>query len=297
MTRLGSSTSRGVTREELHSNPFRDYYFNITCTDGYQYMEDLLALDRCCPHFEKEPAQEKLEGVCSPLVVDHWEVMLSHHPNRNFVEYLLSGIKEGFRIGFNLVDSAKGSLSSARKNMCSTQDHLQVVGDYLRDELSRRGVLGPFVPEEVPEVHIDRFGVIPKLHQPGKWRLIVDLSHPNGKSVNDGISSELCSLRYTRVDEVVRHLLQLGPGALMAKLDVKSAYRIVPVHLQDRPLLGMKWEDRVFVDRDLPFCLRSALKIFNALADAFEWIVKDLGMQQLWHFLDDFITCGAFKLR
>ena len=28
---------------------------------------------------------------------------------------------------------------------------------------------------------------------------------------------------------------------------------------------------------------RSALKIFNAVADALEWIVKDLGVQQLWH--------------
>ena len=76
----------------------------------------------------------------------------------------------------------------------------------------------------------------------------MDLSHPDGRSVNDGISSELCSLRYTRVDEVVRQLLQLGPGALMAKLDIKSAYRIVVVHSQDRFLLGMKWEDRVFVE-------------------------------------------------
>lgn len=237
--------------------------------------------------------QEKLEGVCSPLVVDHWEEMLSHHPDRNFVEYLLSGIKEGFRIGFNRSDAAKRSLSSAKKNMYSTQDHPQVVRDYLRDELTRGAVLGPFAPEEVPEVHINRFGVIPKSHQPGKWRLIVDLSHPDGKSVNDSISSELCSLRYTRVDEVVRQLLQLGPGALMAKLDVKSAYRIVPVHPQDRSLLGMKWEDRVFVDRALPFGLRSAPKIFNALADALEQIVKDLGVQQLWHYLDDYITCGA----
>ena len=66
--------------------------------------------------------------------------------------------------------------------------------------MSRGVVLGPFAPEDVPEVHIHRFGVIPKSHQPGRWRLIV---HPDGKSVNDGISSELCSLQYTRVDHVV----------------------------------------------------------------------------------------------
>ena len=253
----------------------------------------MLALDSCRPQSGKEHVQEKRKGVCSPLIVDYWEERLAHHPDRCFVEYLLSGIKEGFHIGFSHSESARKSLSSARKNMYSTQDHPQVVRNYLRDELMRGTVLGPFVPEEVPEIHINRFGVIPKSHQPGKWRLIVDLSHPDGRSVNDGISSELCSLHYTRVDEVARQLLQLGPGALMAKLDVKSAYRIVSVHPQDRSLLGMKWENSVFVDRALPFGLRSAPKIFNAVADALEWIMKDLGVQQLWHYLDDYITCGA----
>ena len=90
------------------------------------------------------------------------------------------------------------------------------------------------------------------------------------------VSVPSCAL-YNIVDNVVRQLLQLGPGALMAKLDIKSAYRIVPVHPQDWFLLGMQWNDhtKVYVDRALPFGLRSALNIFNALADALEWIVKD----------------------
>ena len=43
-----------------------------------------------------------------------------------------------------------------------------------------------------------------KPHQPGKWRLIVDLSHPKGFSINDGIEAELCSLKYTSVEEAVK---------------------------------------------------------------------------------------------
>ena len=38
-------------------------------------------------------------------------------------------------------------------------------------------VVGPFSPRAIPHVHISRFSVIPKGHT-GKWRLIVDLSHP-----------------------------------------------------------------------------------------------------------------------
>ena len=39
----------------------------------------------------------------------------------------------------------------------------------------------------------------------------------------------------------------------MAKLDIRSAYRIVPVHPQDRHLLGMMWDGKLYVDVALPF--------------------------------------------
>lgn len=47
-----------------------------------------------------------------------------------------------------------------------------------------------------PEIQTNRFGVIPKPNQTGKWRLIVDLFHPMEYSVNDGIDSDYCSMRY-----------------------------------------------------------------------------------------------------
>ena len=56
---------------------------------------------------------------------------------------------------------------------------------------------------------------------------------------------------------------------------------MVPVHPQDRHLLGMMWEERVYVDAALPFGLRSAPKIFTALADATEWIAKSQEVQHL----------------
>ena len=61
--------------------------------------------------------------------------------------------------------------------------------------------------------------------------------HGKYSSVNDGISSELCSLLCTSVDDISRVIAALGRGTLLAKVDVKSAYRIVPIHLEDRPLL------------------------------------------------------------
>ena len=79
----------------------------------------------------------------------------------------------------------------------------------------------------------------------------------------------------------------------MAKLDIKSAYRIIPVHPDDRPLLGMQWRGiKVFVDTVLPFGLRSAPKLFNAVADALAWVMGQVGGRTPLHYLDDFLFLG-----
>ncbi len=77
----------------------------------------------------------------------------------------------------------------------------------------------------------------PKKSKPGKWRLIVDLSSPTNASVNDGINKDMCSIS---IDQVSHCILNLGLGTLIngEKVDIKSAYRIVPVHPDDRYLLS-----------------------------------------------------------
>jgi hypothetical protein len=74
--------------------------------------------------------------------------------------------------------------------------------------------------------------------------------------------------------DAAREVLRQGRGSELAKIYVKSAYRTVPIHPDDRWLLGMRWEESLFVDTALPFGLRSAPKIFTAIADAVEWILK-----------------------
>ena len=62
--------------------------------------------------------------------------------------------------------------------------------------------MGPFAVGEI-KAHISSLGVIPKKNKPGSWRLILDLSHPEGFSVNDGIRREECSLPRMRWGEKV----------------------------------------------------------------------------------------------
>ncbi len=123
--------------------------------------------------------------------------------------------------------------------------------------------------------------------------MIVDLSYQPGLSVNDGINREMCSLQYASVDQAVALVSQLGQGTQLAKLDLKDAYRIVPVHPQDHYLLGISWNGGSYVDRSLPFGLRSAPKIFTAVADMFAWVAHRNGVRYIIHYLDDFLVLGA----
>ena len=194
----------------------------------------------------------------------------------------------GFRIGAN----PEALLRPASRNMLSAQQHPDVISEYLQSETQKLNILGPFPPHKLQEVHINRFRVIPKKHQPGKWRLITDLSFPEGASVNDAIDPRLCSLKYVTVEQVAKKAMQLGIGSLIAKIDIKSAYRLIPVSPLDRHYLGMQWEGQVYVDGMLPFGLRSAPKIFNAVADALEWCIAREGVEDIYHYLDDFATLG-----
>lgn len=231
-------------------------------------------------------------AILSPLNVVQWGRYLQSYPDREFVALLLTGMQEGFRIGFSYGTS---QLRSAGHNMGSADENPEVVDQYLATECKLGRVIGPLSVEEqesTSTIQVSRFGVIPKGHQEGKWRLIVDLSAPKGASVNDGVQPALCSLVYTSVDEAARIILQLGRGCELAKLDIKSAYRIVPVHPDDRPLLGMRWRGGLYVDTVLPFGLRSALKIFNAVADSLAWIMGQVGGRSPLHYLDDFLFSG-----
>ena len=79
--------------------------------------------------------------------------------------------------------------------------------------------------------------------------------------MNDGIDRALISQSYITVDSVAQVVQHLGRGSLLAKMDIKSAYRLIPVHHQDRILQAVEWEGKIYVDPMLPFGLRQLQKI------------------------------------
>ena len=259
-------------------------------TAGGRWSRQLRELERGA---KAGPCKLPVEArwIRTPLKAEAWEAMLEGHPDRVLAEIVLRGIREGFRVGFhgNLAD-----LQPCKQNLISVREHPEVVQEYLKQEVMAGRIIevGDLRQAQALGVHCSPFGVIPKKGRAGMWRLIVDLSSPDGHSVNDGISRELSSLSYMSVDDVMAEVVRRGKGTLMAKMDIKQAYRNIPVHPVDRVLLGMHWQGRVFVDGCLPFGLRSAPLLFTAVGDLLQWVMERRGVSWLSHYIDDFVTLG-----
>ena len=120
----------------------------------------------------------------------------------------------------------------------------------------------------IPSAHVSRFGGIPKSHQLNKWRLIIDLSHAHGKSIDDGVQKDLCSMAYILVDDAILcKIISLGKGTLLVNIDIKSTFHLIPVHPAHRHLLTA----RLTLYRHVP-SIRPEVssKLFNIMADLLE---------------------------
>ncbi len=261
----------------------------VASVTGYRFREKLLELERVSEGELSVPIPGT-EEIVTPLDWKVWEEELEMHPDREWVKFLVKGIKEGFRLGH---EQRNVQLRSRTKWGDSSAEVKEAVSEYLAEEVKAKRVWRVGKEEWKSRVQCSPLTVIPKKGKPGRWRLIVNLSAPEGHSVNDGISRELASVHYATVDVVVERVIYLGAGAQMAKADMKAAYRNIPVHPKDRWLLGMEWEGSVFVDGALPFGLRSAPIVFTTVGDAIEWIAKRKGAMWLEHYLDDYVTVGS----
>ena len=130
-------------------------------------MDDLRKLDACRPPGHQSSVPQWLDGVITPLRWEVWEQVLANHPDHQFRDYVVNGIREGFRVGF---DYSKNCVP-ANRNMRSANQNPTVVSDYLLSECSAGRVVGPFRRDiaSLGTIHTSRFGVIPK-GTPGKYR-------------------------------------------------------------------------------------------------------------------------------
>ncbi|KAI2650053.1 Pro-Pol polyprotein [Labeo rohita] len=127
----------------------------------------------------------------------------------------------------------------------------------------------------------------------GKKRLIIDLSSPHNSpfpSINSLIPLEEFSLHYHDVDQAITLIKEAGRGAWLAKVDITSAFKVMPIHPDFWHLFGIRWKNKFYFAVRLTFSCRSSPKIFDTLSEAICWILSNnYNIPYLIHLLDDFL--------
>ena len=144
-------------------------------------------------------------------------------------------------------------------------------------------------------------GLVPK-DKGTKTRLIFHLSYPrDGDSVNSGIAKQDCSVKYPDFEEAIKLCVNETICCKLAKSEMSSAFRHVPLNKGQWHLLVMKATHPVtkklyfFVDKCLPFGSSISCAIFQAVSDAIAYLVEFRTKKPNVNYLDDYLFAAALK--
>lgn len=225
----------------------------------------------------------------TPIKVGQLLKLLILYPHVHAARRIRDGFLHGFRLGFTGNRTAQKS-----RNLSSIKDRENTAEQKIMEEVSLGRVAGPFKDPPFPNFRSSPIGLVPK-HEPGKFRLIHHLSWPEGSSVNDGIGDEEASTVYTTLDQVMDRIMRLGKGTWLAKADIQSAFRLLPVHPDDFCLLGFTFGGKYYYDMCLPFGCRSSPAKFEEFSTFLNWCIQP-GREEdrdCAHYADDFLIMGA----
>jgi len=222
--------------------------------------------------------------VTTTMVPASWHALLRQHPDRDWAHRLVHDIIHGVDIGY------RGSrrLKVVGPNFVNSGAESLAVTQSLTEEVALGRIIGPFAQPPFQHYRCSPLKTVEKKGQPGKFRIIHHLSHPHQQSINSSTLNWPCHLaRFEQAANIVR---KLGRGCYLAKIDIKAAYRAVPVRPADWPLLGMTWGNRYYFHSTLPFGLRSSCHLWERYATAAQWIANHHGpIEFILHYVDDFL--------
>lgn len=164
----------------------------------------------------------------TPIDIAILQQELARHPNREFVNHLITGLSQGFETGLSSLPNS----SLICKNLLSARSEPEIVDSLVEAEVQKGFVIGPFDSSPFKIMRISPIGVATGKYS-GKKRLILDLSAPHDSedtSINDLINKDDYSLKYVKIDDAIKVIAQLGNYTKMCKVDIADAFKLIPIH-------------------------------------------------------------------
>jgi len=228
-------------------------------------------------------------------------VTVGHKFDIEFMERMLRDYKDnivckllkyGFPIGFESSGFQFENIEKWKyKNHKGAEEFPEEVNTYLGKEAKNSAILGPFKSNPFSsQIKVSPLNTVPKKDTTER-RVILDLSMPKGKAVNDFVDKnsylgEDVTLVFPRVDDFIRLVKAKGQGCFMFKKDLRKAYRQIPICPHDYNLVAFCWKKHIFCDTVLSMGLSSAANICQRVTNAVAFIMFKIGFAVL-NYLDD----------
>lgn len=222
-----------------------------------------------------------------------WEKGLQNCPNSAFKGYILSGIAHGFRIGFEPKNNAE--LPQVVKNHPLSAIEKAALLNDITAELKKGHMLA--IPNK-PEC-LSPLGVVPK--DITAHRVIRDYSFPKNNALNDYIPDRFATTKYVTHTQIAQKICSEGAGCYIGKVDLKSAFRQLPVNSADLLKLGHKIYGQYVIDTRFPYGIRSACQVCQAMGTAVifitdtKYLKPDL-QNSIACFVDDYLCIKRYFL-
>lgn len=224
--------------------------------------------------------------VKSGINVDFFRENLIDYDDEIICEFLQFGAPIGYQ-GEMLNEGS----SKVKNHKGATDFHDEILA-YLLKEATYGAIIGPF--DKNPFSCHFKISPLNSVYKKDsvERRVILDLSFPPGRSVNDFISKDVylgerVQLSYPKVDDLVGIIKDKGGKCLVFKKDLKRAYRQIPIDPGDLHLVGFQWDNKLFADRVLPMGLRSSALICQRITTAVSFMFYKMGYMVI-NYLDDF---------
>ena len=244
---------------------------------------------------QKEPSSRRIQLADGIPIYTLGSTPIKSHVVNAYVESYPNKqdgliLANGFQFGFSLQYSGPRTPREAN-NLKSANQAPHILRQKIDQEVSLNRVAGPFSRPPFPTLQVSPLGLVPK--KDGDFRVIHHLSYPDNASINSYIDEDQCSVHYSTIDDAALLISNMGQGALLAKSDVKSAFRLIPIAASDFDVLGFKFENHYYFDKMLPFGSSISCALWEKFASFLHWLTEERnGHKPILHYLDDFLFVG-----
>ena len=230
--------------------------------------------------------------IVSPIKVPRFKKHLKDHPNQPLVKSVVRALNKGF---WPYADTSSHPLpttydGSRQRQRITDKDKANFIQQQRDEEVKLERWSKPFGKELLPGMHASPISAVPK-STPGKYRLITNQSS-GPHALNSAIPKSQVKVKLDNIHDLGTDLLAVRKKYPERKLclfksDVKSAYRLLPMH----PLWQIKQvvtiDGQRHVDRCNTFGSRGGGWNWDSVNSLVNWIAAEKKKAPVLGYVDD----------